>query len=258
MAQEQNIDRSKEAYVAQTGQFYIHDFKGISKSRTQIPFYIYMVNEEGQPESIPWPPLINGSVNNPNQVLGIKLMINPSTLSLNMAKIINRTQTMVGWIEDHWGEELDTITLQGSSAAFVLGATDVRGLTLRRILGSQLTNPRTQLNDFYSYIGIQDQELRAGNEGLTVKFRRDTLSYREFKALTRFFAANGCLFDDRGFISKRNYIRLTYDYSSYLGYFESLDIVEESIDPYKFTYTITFKVEKTEYSFPTRNRIRDV
>lgn len=52
--------------------------------------------------------------------------INPSTFSMSFQKKINRTQTFDAFLEEYWGEELDTITSSGSTGGFILPDT---GLT---------------------------------------------------------------------------------------------------------------------------------
>lgn len=45
--------------------------------------------------------------------------INPETWEESYTKLINRTMTRGGFVEQHWGEELDTISCSGSTGAFV-------------------------------------------------------------------------------------------------------------------------------------------
>jgi hypothetical protein len=173
-------------------------------------------------------------------IMAIRLLINPTTLTSNMAKIINRTQTMTGWVEDHWGEELDTITCQGSTASFVLGSNPLRPT-------SDMIDRDTARSEFYSSVGVDDYTYMM--TGLTATYRRNTVSYEQFKKVVDIFQANGCMFDTQGFVRQRNYVQLSYDYSKYKGYFEAFDITEDARNPFRFIYTLTFKSEKTLYSF---------
>jgi hypothetical protein len=162
-----------------------------------------------------------------NYAYAVRLLINPSSLNINMTKIIIRGQTMTGWVEEHWGEELDTISFQGLSAAFVSG-------------GSYTTYDAGRMNPM----------LQAGNQprmGLTTKHREDSLSYKNMKELVKIFSTNGLVYDSDGFVAKRYYIQITYDYGCYRGYFESFDITEEASNPFRFNYTVTFKAERTVY-----------
>jgi hypothetical protein len=259
----------QEQFVAGTPGYlnnlsdYRHDYKAILRSPSALPFFVEMIDQFNNPVSLPWPP-DNGKTTeseDDRRVLGIKFIVNPASISINMSKIINRTQSMTGWIEEHWGEEIDTVTFTGSSAAFVTGRTLLRNVRQQIIENSQ---DRAQARaDLYSAMGFSDnplvdQDTRVlldTSPGLTVRHRRSSLSYEQMRDLVKIFAANGCLFDNQGFVKDRAFIKLSFDYSSYLGYFESIDITEDATVPFRFTYTITFKAEKTEYKFLTRNAV---
>lgn len=178
----------------------------------KVPFFIELVDKKGVTQSLTYDD--RGEV-----VVGLRLGINPTTVNVNFAKIINRTQTMTSWLEEHWGEELDTITFQGFTAAFV-------------------------------YKDVANFSGRGG--GLSVENRKKTTSYKEFTNIIDIFKTNGCTYDSMGFVAERLYILITYDYSSYMGYFESIDVIEEANNPFRFNYTITFKAERTVYSFGAR------
>jgi hypothetical protein len=174
--------------------------------------------------------------------------------------MIGRTQSMTGWIEEHWGEELDTITLQGSSAGFIWGGPQA-AMPVSPIErdGKQYNTPVTQsaeqIRSVYNrYMDIQDlgtwSPVGPGdNSGLAVGNRRKTLAYEEFKHIIQLMNANAATFDVKGFVKDRLYIQLSYDYACYRGYFESIDMTESADTPFKFIYTITYKSERTVYSF---------
>lgn len=258
-----------EQYIAGTPDYlnnlsnYRHDYKAILRSPTALPFFVEMVDRFNKNVSLPWPPDNDKteSSKDSQRILGIKFIVNPASISINMSKIVNRTQSMVGWIEEHWGEEIDTVTFTGSSAAFVTGRTLLRNVRQQIIENSQ---DRAQARaDFYAALGFNDeplvnQDTRVSLDigpGLTVRHRRNSLSYEQMRDLIKIFSANGCLFDNQGFIKDRVFIKISFDYSSYIGYFESIDITEDATTPFRFTYTITFKAEKTLYRFLTRNSI---
>ena len=171
-------------------------------------------------------------------VQAIKLQINPGSISMNLSKIINRTRSMTGWVEYHWGEELDTITLQGSTAALIYDPAQVT------------TTVST------TGVPISSRE----SAGLAVSNRQDSLTYKQFRNIVRVLSINGLVYNDpvqntpsAGFITKRYYMGLSYDYALYKGYIESIDIQENEENPYRFIYTITFKSEITEYTFTPRS-----
>lgn len=261
-------ERALENYVRTTeGQetgpsAYLNYLRSIPLRRDWKPFFVEIVDSNGKLTEIPFPQESSGG-----RIIGVKFMINPQSISVNMAKIVGRTQTMTGWLEEHWGEELDTITFSGSTAAFVTGSSRLKDA--RRMAEKTNQNRAQVRGDFYSYLGLQHlsvpyqtsaQGSRARNimdvePGLTTVFRRQSLSYRELKKLNQILISNGCVFGDDGLVKDRMFIRLSYDYSSYVGYFESLDITEDATTPFKFMYTATFKAEKTIYSYLCRRNV---
>jgi hypothetical protein len=147
-------------------------------------------------------------------IYGIELMVNPRSMGSNLSKIVNRTPTMTSFHEDHWGEELDTISLQGTTAAFIMPST------------------------------APDQYGLIANDS-----RRTTIAYHQFKRLIDLIRLNGCFFDNFGRVIYRYSVLLSYGQQAYKGFFESIDVTEMASDPYRFTYTITFKSEGTLYNY---------
>ncbi|RKY82312.1 hypothetical protein DRQ07_01645, partial [candidate division KSB1 bacterium] len=118
------------------------------------------------------------------------------------------------------------------------------------IQGPLQMSPEEIREIFNNYINLPDlgtnEPIGPGDtSGLTVKRRRNTLSYDEFRKLIFLMNANGANYNTYGLIKDRLFIQLTYDQVSYRGYFESMDITENAESPYRFIYTITFKSEKT-------------
>ncbi len=216
---------------------YLYSTYRIPKGPGNVKFYVTTVDSKGFNISYK----IRGRT-----FLGLTLSINPTTLSLNLAKIINRNQTMSGWVEDHWGEELDTVTFQGSSAAFIWG-----GPQKKTPLNQTTFEIQKTFNDYINQpdLGVDEPVGMGDHSGLTVKRRRETLSYDEFRKIIHLMNSNAANFDTRGLINNRYLIEMGYDYAAYRGYFESLDVTEDAEQPFKFIYTATFKVEKTIFSF---------
>ena len=48
------------------------------------------------------------------------MLMNPETLKFNYRKIIHRYQTIACHVEEHWGDELDGISSNGSTGGFIL------------------------------------------------------------------------------------------------------------------------------------------
>ena len=219
---------------------YQYNARGIPKGYDKVPFHIQTVDKNGNAKVF---------TSQGQTFVGIKLLINPATMNANLAKIVGRSQTMTGWVEEHWGEELDTVTFSGSTAAFIWG-----GPRSDLASGPLSDSPQEIRDTFNDYLKIPnlapaDPVGPGDHSGLTVKRRRDTLSYDEFRRIMKLMNVQACEFDVRGFVKNRFYVEMSYDYVSYQGYFESIDITEASDSPFRFTYMITFKAEKTIHNF---------
>jgi hypothetical protein len=233
----------------------------------KIPFIIAMIDSNGNIQTLPFPP--QEGIRPEDRIYGIELMINPQSMSSNLSKIVNRTQTMTAFVEDHWGEELDTITFQGYTATFVTGGTDIYSIRnspsnsspVKKFLQTGgLSDPNIQFrSELASYAGVpgyggEGMGVRDREIGLTTSQRRKSVSYRLFKRFVDLIRINGCTFDTFGLVSKRYYLMLSYGNSAYRGYFESIDVTEMATSPFRFQYTVTFKSEQTIYSYTNQGQ----
>ena len=214
----------------------------LRKLPNEMPFFVEMVDVNNKACSLLFP---DDSV-----VLALRLAPNPDNLTINSGKIINKYNTMTRWVEEHWSDEMDTVNFSGSTFSFISYPSGNTG------------------------------------SGLSVVNRRDTQSFQMLKELVRFYRANGCIYQDestytsylpvtsnagpilprdvtqvfldkfpqfqvnhprQGLMAERLYIRLVFDYVSFIGYFESFDVIEDSTKPYVLTYNAMFKAEKTTF-----------
>lgn len=198
-----------------------YDYISTYTGAEATPFYFRIVDDRGVDQ-----PLYD---KNGMDRFALKMNIGPTSISINMAKIVNRTQTMTAWHEDHWGEELDTITLQGSTAAFVVGTNTRKGSAQTPV----------------------DSSIPVSSYGLTTASRSYSISYQEMKTILTAMRSNGAQFatDGLGLVTKRNFVRIAFDVGQFDGYIESFDLSEDSSSPFRMTYTITFKSEKTVFSY---------
>lgn len=174
-------------------------------------------------------------------VTTIRLNPNPNSMTINSAKKVTRYSTMTRWVEEHWGDEIDTVSISGSTFSF------------------------------FGYYGRNHPD----NTGLSLRNRDATQAYRYFKELVKFYQTNGCVYQSgsdyeepgylavadfinsnpefadnhplKGTIKERLYLRLNYDYLTLIGRFESFDIIEDASMPFRFQYSAIFKAEKTIY-----------
>jgi len=62
------------------------------------------------------------------QIPDLIMKINPKNLSSKYTQLINRKRTLAGFIEEHWGEQLDSLSAGGQTGQFFgpIGLTDDR------------------------------------------------------------------------------------------------------------------------------------
>lgn len=237
-----NTTASNQNYVPDLDS-YLYNSRRIAKGFNRVPFHVRVVDKNQKPKIFS---------SQGKTFMGLTMLINPATMNANMAKIVGRSQTMTGWVEDHWGEELDTVTFSGSTASFLWG-----GPRPDFAKGPLSDSPDAIRDVFSNYLNIPnlgsaDPVGPGDHSGLTVKRRRDTLSYDEFRYIMQLMNSQAANYDVRGFVKERFFIELSYDIATYLGYFESIDITEAAASPFKFDYIMTFKAEKTIFSYYTR------
>lgn len=204
----------------------------IRRLPNERPFYIQMVDSDLRSHGIVIDDLL---------ITSIRLAPNPSTLTINSSKIVNRYHTMTRWVEVHWGDEIDLVTFSGSTFSFF--AHEIGGV---------------------------------GNSGLTLKERNKTKAYQYIKEMAKIFRYNGAIYQDAttynssevtqnflqnnklssrfklnhpraGLIKERLYLNIFFDYVSFVGRFETFDIMEDPSNPFQFTYNAVFKAERTKY-----------
>ena len=209
------------------------------------PFIISMVDRSlqycGILINIP-PAPVGGNTSGESMVISaLKLTPNPSTITINSAKIINRYNTMTRWVEEYWGDEIDAITFSGSTYSFF--APDTSGLSLGARNNTDSYLWIKELIKFYQQNGLiyQDGGTYEGTERNELAF---VSSVDNFLADNKSFEGNH---PREGMVKERLYVSMAFDYFSVLGYFESFDVSEESSNPYRFTYNVQFKAEKTRW-----------
>jgi len=201
------------------------------KPQQGISMYIEMMDSDQNRKGI---------VLNQNYIVTtLKLSPNPENFTVNSAKKINRYHTMTGWVEEHWGDEIDTASISGST---------------------------------FSFFGVGPD---APLVGLTYAWKDYTKAYQYLRQLVKLYQLNGCLYHNgsdydnsnylsqvdflnsnpefvnnhpyKGMIKERLYLKLYYDYIVLIGRFDSFDIIEDSKSPFRLTYNLVFKAEKTIY-----------
>jgi hypothetical protein len=142
------------------------------------------------------------------------LHVNPSSMQLNYAKIIERTQTMGGYVEQHWGDGVRSIDFNMVTGGFMRVYSGLSNIT---------GGP-----------GAYD----AGGT------RRETIAYDKYLDMLALFHNNGSIHDTAGKIVFQGIIKITFDGGIYLGWFQTFNVSEDATKPYQFTMTANFIVEE--------------
>ena len=136
------------------------------------------------------------------------LHINPTSMKMSSSKVIQRTQTRGGFVEQHWGEGARSISFDMATGGFMRLYTGLSNIT--------------------------------GNGGLTNGGydsgggRRDTIAYDKYLDLLALFHNNGMVYDDRGEVVFNGAIQVTFDEGTYLGWFNDFSVTESAEKPYQF------------------------
>lgn len=146
--------------------------------------------------------------------MALVLHMNPQSMTINHAKIIERTQTMGGYVEQHWGDGVQSIDFNMVTGGF-----------MRLYSG---------LSNITGGPGAYD----AGGT------RRETITYDKYLDMLSLFHNNGSIYDTAGKIVFQGIIKITFDGGVYLGWFQSLNVTEDATKPYQFVMTSNFTVEE--------------
>ncbi len=169
----------------------IQDSQGYSARKTGIPFAFQVTH-----------PLDSNRILLPHALV---MHINPSDLEESFSKSIEVINTEGGRVEQHWPENLETISVNASTGSFM--------------------NIRTGLSS-------------AGS-------RLDTIAHDRFLDILDLYHNNGAIYDPKGQIALQGHIMLMYDRGVYLGGFKTFKYTERDTSPYQFTFSFTFRVTRS-------------
>ncbi len=141
--------------------------------------------------------------------LRLVLHTNPKSMKVSYTKIIERTQTKGGFVEQHWGDGTQTIAFDMATGGFMRLYTGL----------AENTSP----------------EMSGGT-------RRETLAYDSYLDILALFHNNGSVYDINGQVALQGKIRITFDGGVYEGWFNDFNVSEASSSPYQFTMSATFEV----------------
>ena len=151
------------------------------------------------------------------------------SFKVKMQQKITRGKTKGGWVEEHWPPDLDTISVSGSTGAFILVADSIS-------------------------MGLLPKDAE-GNRGAGVEFglatgnlvflRRLSEASLSLEALADFYKNNGSFYEMDGQVAGIRDIDMFYMGDVYRGYFTEFIHSHEEENPNRFTYTFTFRVTES-------------
>ena len=163
------------------------------------------------------------------------LHVNPNSMQISRSKLIERIQTLGGWVEQHWGDAPTEITLEMSTGGFMRLYT---GLTSSTGMNSDVANKVKPS----SMAPMVEQ----GNSA-----RRETIAYDKYLDLLALFHNNGAIYDAEGRIVMTGQIKLTFDGHNYFGWFSSFSVSESAEQPYMFKLSASFQVQRESHTLYT-------
>lgn len=145
---------------------------------------------------------------------GIKMVlyVNPNSMQIKQDQTITRIQTRGGFVEQHWGDNTQSITLDMATGGF------------KRLYAGLIG-------------GITSPALTGGT-------RRESLAYDSYLDMLALFHNNASIYDLRGQVVAQGQIKMTFDGGVYLGWFSSFSVTENVDNPFKFTMSGEFTVAK--------------
>lgn len=141
--------------------------------------------------------------------LKMVLHTNPKSMKISYTKIIERTQTKGGFVEQHWGDGTQSIAFDMTTGGFM------------RL-----------------YAGLAENT----SPHMTQGTRRETLAYDSYLDILALFHSNGSVYDIHGQVALQGKIQITFDGGVYYGWFNNFTVSESADKPYQFTLTASFEV----------------
>ena len=153
----------------------------------------------------------------------LTLLVNPKEFNISYGTVQNSTaRGRLGFIFERWGETQPTITISGSTGAFIAGANPLTGQ-------GALT---------------QSTKSPSGVQGIS---RRDSASWQNFVSLYQFYRSNGYIYDTIGKSEAPlmiGAIAIDYDQFTYVGHIESFDYAYVGEKPNNIEWSMTFTVDQ--------------
>lgn len=143
--------------------------------------------------------------------LKMVLHVNPTSMKMSHAKVIERIQTEGGFVEQHFGDGTETIQFEMATGGFMRLYTGLTNIT---------------------------------GGGIDVRgTRRETIAYDKYLDMLALFHNNGHVYDYHGRLVLSGIIKIYFDGHTWYGWFQSFSVSEEAESPYQFTLSANFIID---------------
>jgi hypothetical protein len=150
--------------------------------------------------------------------LKLVLHVNPKSMSVKYQKIIERTQTKSGFVEQHFGDGTQTLDFDMATGGFMRLWTGLSANTSPTMTGGT---------------------------------RRETLAYNSYLDILALFHNNGSVYDIAGQVALQGKVKVTFDGGVFFGWFTSFTVNETADQPFQFTLSASFEVESEVQTWRT-------
>ena len=150
--------------------------------------------------------------------LKLVLHVNPTSMKIAYERVVERTQTKSGYVEQHWGDGTQTINFDMATGGFM------------RL-----------------YAGLANNT----SPTLTQGTRRESLAYDSYLDMLALFHNNGSVYDISGRIALQGQIKITFDGGVYFGWFTTFNVTESADKPFQFTLSAGFAVSSEVQTWRT-------
>lgn len=136
------------------------------------------------------------------------LYVNPTSMSINYSKIVDRQQTRGGFVEAHFGEGAQKISFDMATGGFVRVYSGIIGIT-------------------------------GGDEN-----RRQTLAYDSYMDILELYKNNGNIVDTTGKVVMNGLVKISFDGFDYLGTFDSFSVTDSAEKAFQLALNAEFTVHR--------------
>lgn len=177
---------------------------------------------------------------NLNAIPPLFFIVTPGSMTQRFEKIVKRYKTRGGWVEEHYGDQLDTINCDGVTPAYYeppRGDSDKGGLV---VMNPDMANKANSRGRDTGGLILPGGITRRRSEGIVPE------GYAWLMRMLDIYRNNGSIYDDRARVTNNPKLVLEYMGDKYVGVFEKLDLKDDAHNnPHNTQYNFSYKVTET-------------